>query len=413
MSNPKTNYTVGGVDLSSIFQPISLGSASLITTNYSVFGYGDLNNIFAAYTGGSQAVATGYSVDGYGDLNTIFAKFTGGGGTQTITFTSTNVGTQTIQNGFKLVSMTTINGPSVVQQQRPTDYTFTMTGFSGKTINFCVVGGGSGGQHGFIGSQGLAGGSGGSGGQTIVGTYTITSNSIACTVRVGAGGYPSYYGNGFSGTTNTDPGGLKAGGDSFNVSGTLYGTTNANDTYPISNINCAGGYSNLVCTSGQWGTIKAMGGGVGDQTTTSVLNSCPSTGQSLGTGTTSTLYLGASGGIGIDSGVPYDGASGTIVSIAGNNIVFGSSAGGATRDNADGAGVSGVNAAFSGGGYTDFNTGGISSTKYDSYPATDNTGSGGGGGAGSGGPPYLAVDTNYSTQTGGYGGSGVVYIWYT
>jgi hypothetical protein len=40
-----------------------------------VTGYGDLKNIFAAYTSGTQAATTGYNVPGYGDLNTIFAKY--------------------------------------------------------------------------------------------------------------------------------------------------------------------------------------------------------------------------------------------------------------------------------------------------------------------------------------------------
>lgn len=412
MSNPTTNYTVSGVDLSGIFQPLSLGSASTVTTGYSVTGYGDLKNIFAAYTSGTQASATGYTVTGYGDLNTIFAKYNPV--TQTVTFTSTNVGTQTTQNGFKLISMTTVSGTSVLQQQRPTDYSFTMTGFSGKTVNFCVVGGGSGGQHGFIGGSSGSGGSGGSGGQTIVGTYTITSNSITCTVRVGAGGYPSYYGNGQTGNgTNSGTGGIQPGGSSYNTQGTVYGTTSANDTYPITAVNCAGGYSNLVCSSGEWGTIKAMGGGVGTQTTSGVTNSCPTTGQSLGTNTTTNIYYGKTAGTGSVTTTPGNGTNGTTVSVAGSNIIFGSSAGGASRDGQYGAGTPGTNAGTSSGGNTQFNTGGTSGTIYDSNFGTNNTGSGGGGGLGSGGTPYTSSNTNYSIQAGGYGGSGVVYIWYT
>ena len=58
MSNPQTFYKVGGVDLSNIFLPLSLGS-SASATGYNVNGYGDLNTIFAAYTaGGPQALQT-------------------------------------------------------------------------------------------------------------------------------------------------------------------------------------------------------------------------------------------------------------------------------------------------------------------------------------------------------------------
>ena len=71
MSNPQTFYKVGGVDLSNIFQPLSLGSQSVVLTKYNVTGYGDLNTIFAAYTSGTKATATGYTVTGYGDLNIL------------------------------------------------------------------------------------------------------------------------------------------------------------------------------------------------------------------------------------------------------------------------------------------------------------------------------------------------------
>lgn len=75
-NNPTTKFLFGGLDLSNIFQPLSLGSKSNITTNYTVTGYGDLNNIFAA--GNDLGYNTGYTtlVNGVNtDLSQIFAKF--------------------------------------------------------------------------------------------------------------------------------------------------------------------------------------------------------------------------------------------------------------------------------------------------------------------------------------------------
>jgi hypothetical protein len=47
MSNPTTNFLTGGVDLSSIFMPLSQGSAYSSNTGYTV-NNNDLNTIFAA-----------------------------------------------------------------------------------------------------------------------------------------------------------------------------------------------------------------------------------------------------------------------------------------------------------------------------------------------------------------------------
>jgi hypothetical protein len=40
MSNPTTHYTVGGLDLSAIFQPLAQGTDISYNTNYTVSGYG-------------------------------------------------------------------------------------------------------------------------------------------------------------------------------------------------------------------------------------------------------------------------------------------------------------------------------------------------------------------------------------
>jgi hypothetical protein len=102
MSNPQTFYKVGGLDLSNIFQPLSLGSQSGVLTKYNVPGYGDLNTIFAVYTSGTKATATGYTVTGYGDLNNIFAKYDLNIFPFNITG-STNYITGTLSNNYNIV----------------------------------------------------------------------------------------------------------------------------------------------------------------------------------------------------------------------------------------------------------------------------------------------------------------------
>jgi hypothetical protein len=69
MSNPKTFYTVGGLDLSSIFQPLGSLSASA-KTNYKISGGLDLNTIFANIsTGSSIGYNTNYIVKNYNDIS--------------------------------------------------------------------------------------------------------------------------------------------------------------------------------------------------------------------------------------------------------------------------------------------------------------------------------------------------------
>lgn len=73
MSNPTTNYLTGGLDLSSIFMPLSQGSAYSLNTGYTV-NNSDLNTIFAKYVSGTKANPTGYTVNN-SDLSDIFAKY--------------------------------------------------------------------------------------------------------------------------------------------------------------------------------------------------------------------------------------------------------------------------------------------------------------------------------------------------
>tara|TARA_B110000483_G_C18100862_1_gene505753 strand:+ start:53 stop:1201 length:1149 start_codon:yes stop_codon:yes gene_type:complete len=76
ITNETTNFLVNGVDISNIFQPLSLGTQYPSQTGYTI-GDKDLNEIFAKYTNGDdKAELTGYTI-GNKDLNEIFAKYTG------------------------------------------------------------------------------------------------------------------------------------------------------------------------------------------------------------------------------------------------------------------------------------------------------------------------------------------------
>ena len=107
MSNPTTNFLTGGVDLSSIFMPLSQGSAYSSNTGYTVNNT-DLRYIFAKYVSGTKANPTGYTVNNI-DLNNIFAKYS-----SKTTFTTTsqllttpynsNKNTTTLASNFKLPS---------------------------------------------------------------------------------------------------------------------------------------------------------------------------------------------------------------------------------------------------------------------------------------------------------------------
>lgn len=66
-----TGYSVGGVDLDDILEPIGSTSPPAAVTGYEVLG-ADLNTRFAAVAEGTAAPATGYTVAGV-DIGSIFA----------------------------------------------------------------------------------------------------------------------------------------------------------------------------------------------------------------------------------------------------------------------------------------------------------------------------------------------------
>ena len=298
------------------------------------------------------------------------------------------------------------NGFSFVRFENTGDYTFTMNNFLDIVVNFIVVGGGSGAQRGL---QNTFGGSGGSGAQIVYGSYLCNSNQFNVSARVGLGGIGSYWGNGgrsVGGSIQVE------GGD---ITGTAYGSQTTNDpenVVAIGAIKTAGGFSNLISAE-QFGTITALGGNVGAQTTSGTVNSCPNTGFSLGTNTIATFYQGRQGGIGTNTNIvaANNGIDGHTLSVAGQNLTFSSSGGGATTDRI-GQSLSGVGAGKSSGSSEPMSFTGYSNpNSYDGFSATF-FGCGGGGASGSGGIPYSSLGANYARQKAGNGGSGVIYLWW-
>ena len=180
MSNPQTFYTVGGLDLSNIFQPLSLGSSALVT-GYKFGNIGaDLNTIFAAYPGsGPQASATGYTV-GVNDLNTIFAKFN-----LSFSITSSNISnvtiTSTTQNGYNIYTFRTTSEVGIKNVWNPGTCTINFS--KNANISVILVGGGGGGG---VCSNTFSGGGGGGGVFNL--TTSNVSTGVNYSLQVGSGG---------------------------------------------------------------------------------------------------------------------------------------------------------------------------------------------------------------------------------
>lgn len=310
MSNPTTNYRVGGVDLSTIFQPLSQGSAIGYDTNYTVSGYGDLRNIFAAYTGapGTQAPVTGYSVTGHGDLNNIFAQKTLYVITGSLTYNVYTFG------GYTGIAFTAGSGG--------------ITFFADILSNLIAVGGG--------GAGGPDGEAGGGGGTVNFPNFNVVTNTLYG-ISVGGGGaqpsgnggnaqigpyigYGGYGGGSFNsgggGSTNTTAGGGGGGGAGAGV-----------PSYPIPGF---GGQNSSGGNVGQAGVASGStpqpAGGVshyqfiGNQITLPFVSGNP------------TLYSGAGGGFGTSqsfvpscvggqAGTTVGGSSGAAGSINGDSAV--------------------------------------------------------------------------------------------
>lgn len=78
MSNPTTNFIVGGIDLSTLFLPIDLGVPYPNKTGYKISDGRDLNEVFASYISGPYVSPTGIKISTGEDLSDIFADINTG-----------------------------------------------------------------------------------------------------------------------------------------------------------------------------------------------------------------------------------------------------------------------------------------------------------------------------------------------
>ena len=241
MSNPQTFYTVGGVDLSNIFQPHS-GTSQALPTGYKIPPNGDdLNTIFLPYPGppATQAPLTNYNVNGV-DLNAIFSPYT------PLPFIATNY-TYTYSNNYYTITFS--SGSSTIQFLQNLN-----------NINISIVGGGGGGAgtpspsstYNFYGSGG------GGGGQALL-NYNVSANSTY-NINVGTGGS--------AGSSTTNGGnGIATTFDIFSVSGGNGGICGSNsstiNSFPIPNVGGTGGGGTLIPSTTNKQVIHTGNGGTG------------------------------------------------------------------------------------------------------------------------------------------------------
>jgi hypothetical protein len=380
MSNPQTFYTVGGVDLSNIFQPISLGNPSIVLTKYNLIN-NDLNAIFAALPNSTApGVQTSYYVTGQGDLGNIFYTkipflITG----------STNYIRGTLSNYYNVLYF------------RPG--TFTVTPLINVNIYqlFVVASGSSG-----IGRDG------GNGGQlvfnenTTIGANPISvspSNIISLTVAAAYNGAGTTTGNNSSASISGTGinyialgGGGAFGGQCPNSGGRAVQDGSANIYTGL----YYGGGGGASGGSKEPGLIGGKGGGGGGG------------GSYNGQGSGGPAFNGAAGG---GNGVNTGGAGGAGATsantngVAGTSSQYGGGGGGGSRGNGY-TGAIGGNGGTGGG-----NAGG--GGQYNT--AIGGSGGGGGGGGyygGGGGAGGQGGGTGLAQASGGGGGAGVIILIY-
>jgi hypothetical protein len=383
MSNPQTFYTYGGVDLSNIFQPLSLGTAYPTATNYKIPDGRDLNQIFAA--GNNLGFNIGYKFNGQ-DLSQIFASKI-----YAITDLSGALVTYINNNGYTGLIFDTSVLPRIPGSGAAINATCNIQFNTNTTIYCLLVGGGAGGAAG-LNANSAGGGGGGAGyidcsfnsgllnyniqigtagagrkvtnptsnaGGSIGYTSSISGGSISLIAEGGAGGQgagaTSYAGGGGGDSSNnisiaTGGGGGGGGGGAY--SNTPRASNNPNPTSGA--LNTSYNLGNLGGT-GQSVVANGVGGRGGNAYSNSIVPPFLSIGA---------IYYGNGGGGGAQSS--------------------GGSAGSTSGGAGSSSGTNGKNA-----------TSGLSGNNY--Y-----YGNGGGGGA----------QTPSGNNYGGDGSNGVVILWW-
>lgn len=286
MSNPlSTGYEVFDpttgtfIDLADIFEPLQTYTPLPYSTGYYSGNYSsDLSGIFAP--GSGLTYNTGYSVNGYGDLSNVFAAM--------INVTAQDTGNTTITPYTNAYEFDINNNNNIG--------TATITFNRSLTINILVVGGGGGGGSGGSATGGSATTGSGGGGAGVIsttitvsaGTYNIqvgnagtggqyTTTGIFYNPVTGTSGNQSFFdsytsggggGGGWNGgsvnggspgTNNQNSGNGGVGGNYIaNGSGTSYITNVTIPMLPTSNVIVAGGGG---CGSAQYGGYAGFGTG--------------------------------------------------------------------------------------------------------------------------------------------------------
>ena len=378
MSNPQTFYTVGGVDLSNIFQHYTgLPQANL--TKYTVTGYGDLNAIFAPLPNLSPPgiQTTGYNVSGSDIGNIFYTKI------PFLITGSTNYIRGTLSNYYNVLYF------------RPG--TFTVTPLINVNIYqlFVVASGSSG-----IGRDG------GNGGQivfnenTTIGANPISvspSNIISLTVAAAYNGAGTTTGNNstasISGTgiNYNALGGQGAVGGFDNNPGIIPADNGTQNVYTGLYYGGGGGPSGGTKQPGLPGGLGGGGGGGGSYN-----------GQSSNVG-----YNGAAGG---GNGVNAGGAGGL-----GATINPSSGGTGTSSQNGGGGGGGSWGAIVGANGGTGGMGGGNAGGGGGPYASNGGSGGGGGGGGyygGGGGAGGQGGGTGLAQGFGGGGGAGIIILIY-
>lgn len=417
MNNPTTNYTVGGVDLSNIFQPLDQGGSAIgYNTNFAVGG-ADLRNIFAAYTGapGTQARVTGYRVTGRGDLNTIFAKMP----FYSITNQSANLKITTMQhNGYTGLIFETNKPPNTSGEVD----TCTIVFYANKRISCLLVGGGGGGAAGKyvpLYSPNFTCAGGGGGGAGFISDAFNAQTNTPFSIQVASAGVGRFATNPGQGSSTGAAGGTSSlTGDVFSFTaygggggkgiGTAQGYGGGIGGIAVNNQNNTGGGG-----GGSGGGAWALpSGAVNNPGPIAYLNSSHNPGTKGGTGGTAPTYS-LDPGSGGSGGNCHNSTNITLpfTPTPQSKAYFGNGGGGGGGSNStSGGGKAGFT--FGGAGTGNLSTNGESAINgftlsggFDMGDANYFYGNGGGGGVGG----YISgTPTNY----GGSGSKGVVMLWW-